>query len=99
MVYVGRLAEEKIVPRPLEKTMAAETIQTSEIPISKKNKVVVKIKIRIPRFDIDSSSSLWLAAGDHPSSQERRVYLLWGSSHKPNAVLDQMANKDKITGG
>jgi hypothetical protein len=99
MVYVERRAEEKIVPRPLEKTMAAETIQTSEIPISKKNKVVVKIKISIPRFDIDSSSPLWLAAGDYRSSQERLVYLLWGSSHKSNAVPDQIADKDKITGG
>ena len=98
MVYVGRLAEEKIVPRPLEKTMAAETIQTSEIPISKKNKAVVEIKLSIPRFDIDSSSPLWLAAGDHRSSQERRAYLLWGSPHRSNAVPDLIATKDKTTG-
>jgi hypothetical protein len=86
--YVGRLSEEKILPRSAEKTMAAETIQTNEIPISKKNEVVVKIKVSIPRFDIDSSSPLSLAAGDHRSSQERRGYLLWGSSHKSNAIHD-----------
>ena len=43
--------------------MAAESIRTKEILISKKNKVVVKTKISIPRLDIESSSRYGLQQG------------------------------------